>query len=209
MSTARPQTSGESNDPIYRLVHWLDENTLYLSTASATYTQLAALSGALARLQATIDARLGRRPAQPWADAPVEDDEAPAGFRFDRVLRGLVIFHVRGLRSVLNLALRATFLVFLFLFFWQLPHPAHWNAWVWVAALQGLGSQVLLPIDSLLGWPAAKPFYPFAIALVASIANISLDYRLQSILKKLQKTPRVQRLPAPVRMTSAVPVSRS
>jgi hypothetical protein len=166
----------------------------YLASAPLTVGEVAAVDAALARFQATVDARLGRSPLA----APVAEDEEPKSPGF---ARSLAVFYLRGFRFVTNWGLRIAFFLFLFIFFWQLPHPAHWNEWGWAVALQKLGGVVLGPLDAWLGWPEARPFVPLALVVAASLTNIFLDTRVNGLIKRLGKVPRPAPMPAPVRLT--------
>ncbi len=200
MST-KPAQQPAPEDPVQRLTTVLSEWERYLASAPLTAGEVATVDAALARFQATVDARLGRTPLA----FPADDGEPKS----PGLVRSLAIFYLRAFRFATNWGLRAAFLLFLFLLFWQLPHPEHWNAWVWPVLLQKLGGLVLGPLDAVLGWPAARPFLPMALVVLASLANIFIDTRVNSFIKRLQKVPRPATLPAPVRLTRVLSTGRS
>ncbi len=200
MSTKPAQQPAPEN-PVKQLTTLLAEWERYFASAPLTAGEVAAVDGALARFQATVDARMGRSPLAP----PIEDDEPKS----PGVVRSLAIFYLRGFRFVTNWGLRAAFVLFLFIFFWQLPHPAHWNEWGWAVELQKLGGIVLNPLDAVLGWPQARPFIPLVLVVAASLTNISLDARVNGLIKRLQKVPRAKPLPAPIRLARVLSHGRS
>lgn len=200
MST-RPVENTRQEDPVQRLTTLLADWEHYLASAPLTVGELAAVDAALAHFQATVDARLGRSPLA----TPAEDDEPKS----PGVVRSLAIFYLRGFRFVTNWGLRAAFFLYLFIFFWQIPHPAHWNEWGWAIGLQNLGGIVLNPLNAPLGWPEARPFIPLVLVVAASLLNISLDTRINGLIKRLQKVPRPAPMPVPIRLTRVLSHSRS
>ena len=197
----KPAQQPAQEDPIQRLTTLLSDWEQYLASAPLTLGEVAAVDAALARFQSTVDARLGRSPLAP----PVEDNEPKSA----GVVRSLAIFYLRAFRFVTNWGLRAAFFLFLFLLFWQLPHPEHWNSWVWPVVLQKLGGFVLGPLDNALGWPEARPFIPLALVVAASLTNIFLDTHVNSFIKRLQKVPRPAPMPTPIRLTRVLSHGRS
>lgn len=197
----KPAQQPAQEDPIQRLTTLLSDWEQYLASAPLTSGEVAAVDAALARFQSTVDARLGRSPLAP----PVEDNEPKSA----GVVRSLAIFYLRAFRFVTNWGLRAAFFLFLFIFFWQLPHPAHWNEWAWAVGLQKLGGVVLNPLDAILGWPEARAFIPLALVLLASLTNIFLDTHVNSFIKRLQKVPRPAPMPTPIRLARVFSTGRS
>lgn len=98
-------------------------------------------------------------------------------------LRGLV----DALRRLFTTGLWILILGFLILFGLQLPHPPKWDTWEWVVLLRQFGKPILAQIDSTLEWPAAKPFYALALAILCVFAQILLDSSLRQLSRLLVK----------------------
>lgn len=97
-------------------------------------------------------------------------------------------FLLNTLRQLLKVGLWVLFFGFLILFILQLPHPPKWDAWGWVGMLQKLGKPVLDEIDSVLEWPAARPYYPFALAILCSFAQFLSDTYLRRVIHFLRRS---------------------